>query len=303
MNELIKQDQQASLSIYDKIADPIAAAETMGDWFTRSGLFGCDKSEQGKMLALVCLMERKSPTEITRNYDIVQGRLRKKAMALHADFRSRGGKIRWIETGDDGIAAKAEFTFEGDTVTVSYSIEQAKAAGLVKSKSAWESNPGNMLRARVVSNGVGMLCPEIIAGESDEVEHVPAPAPKINLTKEEPKPVNVTEMPKQAKPAKAAPAEIVVEAEPEPAPAPKEEPKPETSRSMGEMDQETFDAMVKAMSENGIDHAKAIAYAQSQGWITAEQDLTDFPLAKARRIISQAASFARAINNWKGGTK
>lgn len=306
---LTTQPETNGLSIYDRIADPIQAAETLGNWFTRSGLFGCDKTEQGNMLALVCLLERKSPTEITRNYDIVQGRLRKKAMALHADFRARGGSIRWLNTGDEGQEATAEFSFEGQTLTLRYGIEQAKAAGLVKSKSAWETNPGNMLRARLLSNGIGMLCPEILAGESEEIEHAPAaPAAPLNLAKEEPKAANVEPMPKQApkpepKPAKAAPAVVDVEPEPEPEPVKQEEPKAAPVATSSGLDTETQIQLGEAMQAAQIDMVIAQQYARTQGWITPEQDLTDIPLAKARRIINQAPSFKRALDNWKGGAK
>lgn len=297
------QQETPGLSVFDRIQDPIQAAETLGNWFTRSGLFGCDKTEQGNMLALVCLLERKSPTEITRNYDIVQGRLRKKAMALHADFRARGGSIRWINTGDEGKEATAEFAFEGQTVTLRYGIEQAKAAGLVKSKSAWETNPGNMLRARLLSNGIGMLCPEILAGESEEIEHAPAePAAPLNFAKYNAKPAPVEQMPKP-KPAKAAPAVVDVEPEPEPEPVKQEETKAAPVATSSGLDTETQIQLGEAMQAAEIDMVVAQEYARAQKWITPDQDLTDIPLAKARRIINQAPSFKRALDNWKGGAK
>lgn len=292
MNELTKQEPTTGLSIYDRIADPIQAAEKLGDWFCRSGLFGCDKTEQGNMLALVCLTERKSPTEITRNYDIVQGRLRKKSMALHADFRARGGTIRWINTGDDGQEAKADFAFEGQTVTLSYSIESAKKAGLVKPKSAWETNPGNMLRARLLSNGIGMLCPEILAGETDEVEHAPAaPAVSLNLAKEDPKPANVEPLPKAEPPTKPEPQVVDVEAEPEPQPETKQET----------MSADLWASLTGTLKEHNVDLEKARIFALSKGWINDTQDLTDLPEKTVRQILSRTASFARAVAKIEGG--
>jgi hypothetical protein len=53
---------------------------------------------------------------------------------------------------------------------------------LIRPRSAWEKQPANMLRARVISNAVAMLAPEIYAGDAGEDESQPAPAKEIKLT-------------------------------------------------------------------------------------------------------------------------
>jgi hypothetical protein len=45
-----------------------------------------------------------------------------------------------------------------------YSIEDAKRAGLVKSGSSWEKYPQNMLFARAISSGVRIYCPDVFNG-------------------------------------------------------------------------------------------------------------------------------------------
>jgi hypothetical protein len=174
------------IQLYDKFANPLDAINQVGEFFAKSGLFGCEKQEQGKVLAMICLAEKKSPVEITRNYDIIGGKLRKKTVSSFADFRARGGKVRWIKTGDDGTEARAEFTFEGQAVELAFGIDAAKKQGLVRPNSNWEKTPGNMLRARLLSNAIGMLCPEIFAGE-DMADDLPTgPAPTIVLPAAEP---------------------------------------------------------------------------------------------------------------------
>jgi len=158
------------IQIYNRITDPVGAALQLGSSFARSGLFGCEKTETGTMLALACFAENKSPFEILRTYDIVDSKLRKKALAIHAEFRQRGGKVKWINSGKDGLKAEAEFSFEGQTLVESFTLEDAKKQNTVRPNSNWIKTPANMLRARVLSNAIGMLCPEIVAGADDVID-------------------------------------------------------------------------------------------------------------------------------------
>lgn len=197
------------ITLYERFTDPVTAIEKIGGIFAKCGFVGADRLEQGEYLAIVCMAERKSPVEIIRNYDIVMGKLRKKAIAAFADFRGRGGKVKWLAMGDDGKAAEGEFAFEGQTLKVRFTIEDAKRQGVVKAGSAWEKTPGNMLRARCLSNAIGMLCPEVFAGDDGESEAAPgpelkldpAPANVIPVHFAEPKSdlVNVNESPRPAK--------------------------------------------------------------------------------------------------------
>ena len=174
------------IALYEKLTNPVEAIERLGTMFAKSGMFGCERSEQGQLLAMICLAERKSPVEIMRTYDIIGGKLRKKALAALAEFRQRGGKHRWIKTGDEPAAkedereAVGEFEFEGSKITVHFSIAQARKAGAIfKVGSNWIKTPGNMLRARVASNAVAMLAPEIFAGEGEDAEPVPVAPLKL----------------------------------------------------------------------------------------------------------------------------
>jgi hypothetical protein len=150
--------------------------DRMGDWIARSTMFGCTRVEQGKILAMHCYVTGMSPVELLRIYDIIDGKLSKKSMAAAAEFRQKGGKYRWINQGDDGQEAAAEFTFEGQTLVVRYTIKDATRQGLVKPNSNWVKTPGNMLRARMMSNAIGMLAPEIYAGDEPSDAETPAPA-------------------------------------------------------------------------------------------------------------------------------
>lgn len=52
----------------------------------------------------------------------------------------------------------------GFEYTASFSMEDAKRAGLVKSGGAWESYPANMLRWRAVGYAIDMVFPDVVGG-------------------------------------------------------------------------------------------------------------------------------------------
>lgn len=193
------------IQLYTKLNDPISAIEKLGLMFAKSGMFGCERTEQGQVLAMICLAEMKSPTAIVRDYHIIDGKLSKKSLAALADFRVAGGKHKWIKTGDEAAKdedkeAIGEFEFQGNKLTVKFSMSDAKKAMLVRPKSAWDKQPANMLRARVVSNAVAMLAPEIYAGDAGENEPQPAAKEinlKVNPTEARPYGSDVVELPKQ----------------------------------------------------------------------------------------------------------
>lgn len=170
-----------AMTVYDRIA-PMEFVEKFGKVFWITGAGGAKTKEEGELLALACLCERKTIFEINREFHLMDGKLSMRADAMLAKFRERGGKHKWINTGDDGIEAECEFTFDGQTQVVRYSIEDAKRAGLVKEKGNWIKTPGNMLRSRVVSNAIRMIAPEVVAGyytpeeNEDIASDRPAPA-------------------------------------------------------------------------------------------------------------------------------
>ena len=61
-----------SVSMYDKLNDPTDAIEKLGTWFTKSGMYGCEKVEQGIVLALHCVSQKKDPLELLRTHHLIQ---------------------------------------------------------------------------------------------------------------------------------------------------------------------------------------------------------------------------------------
>lgn len=169
----IRSEQPGVMSVFDRI-EPMAFVEAFGRTFALTGAGGCKTVEDGKLMALACLCERKSIFDISREFHLMDGKLSMKAETMLARFRQKGGKHRWLKTGDDGQAAELELTFDGQTIVSRYTIEDAKQAKLIKTGGNWEKSPRTMLRARCCSEGVRMLAPEISGGyytpeENDDV--------------------------------------------------------------------------------------------------------------------------------------
>lgn len=161
--------EQKALSVYQKMADPLAFIEKMGMAIAKSGMFGCKNAESGQVLAMTCLSERKSPTEIARRYHIIDGKLSMKAGAMLADFKIRGNKYKVIERSPNRAAI--EMTNEFQTQTFELTWEEAQLEPFVYGKAkqlkdnyATPRIRMQMLWARVVSDGVEVMAPEISYG-------------------------------------------------------------------------------------------------------------------------------------------
>lgn len=153
---------------------------------------------------------------------------------MTAEFRRRGGKVRWLQLGDSGTA-EAEFEFEGQTLRMAFTLDDARKL-LGKGKDGkdridkpggnWEKDPGAMLRARLTSKAIRILAPEIVAGVytpeevqdfADDVAVKPAAARKAVADKRQ---AEVAEAVAAVSPAPVATPEPVIEVEFEAAPAP-----------------------------------------------------------------------------------
>jgi hypothetical protein len=111
---------------------------------------------------LIAQAEGRHPASAANDYNIIQGRPAKKADAMLRDFLSAGGKVTWLSLTD----TKAEATFAhpaGGTVTIAWDMARAKAAGL-GGTDMWAKYPRQMLRSRVVSEGIRTVFPGATSG-------------------------------------------------------------------------------------------------------------------------------------------
>lgn len=139
----------------------VSAMERMALAFAGSKLFGMATPDQALALCLLAQAEGQHPAAAARDYHIIQGKPSKKADAMLRDFLSSGGKVSdWVLT-DDRVSA----TFShpaGGTVTIDWDMARAKKAQL--NTPMWGKYPRQMLRARVVSEGVRTVFPMATSG-------------------------------------------------------------------------------------------------------------------------------------------
>ena len=143
---------------------PLEEVRDIAQAVAKSGLFNEFKNTDAAFaLMMLCQAEGLHPMQAVRRYHIIQGRPAMKADAMLAEFQLRGGRVKWVRCDHDAV--EAEFTSPGTdgTTKVTWSMEDAKRAGLA-GKDNWRGYTRQMLRARVISEGVRMTMPEVVCG-------------------------------------------------------------------------------------------------------------------------------------------
>jgi AraC-like DNA-binding protein len=171
-------------------AQSMAELIQVGELFARSGMFGACNPSAGFIIALTCYQEGLSAMEFVRTYHLIDGRPTKRSDALLAEFRKRGGRYKIIENSVN--RASIEATFEGQTHTFSYTMEDGRRTrdALQRNdslKENWQKRPDDMMWARVVSKMCRRLCPEINSGvyTPEEVQDFEATAARAELSPDE----------------------------------------------------------------------------------------------------------------------
>ncbi len=195
-------NELSTLGVYDRISDPMLAIKTLGRSIFLSGIFGLDKPEQGEILAMQCLVEKKSPLELARTYHFIQGQLAIRSDALLAKFQIAGGKVEWITRTDELV--EAVFS-KGDSkpVTIIASMKEYVGNGTAlgkdgKPKDNWKKWPRRMLTARAVSEGVRLVAPECCFGTYTVEELDASPSVRLNYPSQ-PTPASLDELVPEAK--------------------------------------------------------------------------------------------------------
>ena len=151
----------------------------MADSIVKSGFYGFKTKEQVMAVMLVAQAENKHPASVVQEYDIIQGKPALKSQAILARFQLSGGSVQW-----DVVTPKAvKGTFkhpQGGSLTVEWTIEMARQAGIYRDGSGWSKYPEDMLRARVISRAVRSIYPACILGHyaTEEVMDFDSPMPK-----------------------------------------------------------------------------------------------------------------------------
>lgn len=152
-----------ALAIREKQEVSIADMEKMAKFIVESKLFGISNVAQAVSLMLVAQSEGLHPAIAARDYHIIQGRPTMKADAMLARFQSSGGKVEWQAYSDDKVSALFSHPQSPKPILVEWDMKRAKQAEL-GGKDMWKKYPRQMLKARVVSDGIRLCAPGCCVG-------------------------------------------------------------------------------------------------------------------------------------------
>lgn len=176
--EQMSETSVGTLTVYERMPDPLAAQQSLGRDIAKSGFFGCGSIEQGNVLAMECFARGMPPMMLAERYHIIQNRLSMKADAMLAAFQKLGGWHNIIEYSPDACEIKFNPPPGKDEQPLIVRITWVDAQkekwpygkdgkdGKPTLKDNWSTPLGrqDMLWARVISRGVKKLRPEIAAG-------------------------------------------------------------------------------------------------------------------------------------------
>lgn len=203
------ETQAAALVPQVRSVSSISEVKQMAEAAARSGLFPSIKSPEAAFtLMMLCQAEGLHPIQALRRFDIVQGRVGMKADAMLGEFQQRGGTVEWLQ--HDAEKCSAVFSAPGlsKPVTVTWTMDDAKRAGLAGKSGPWQQYPRQMLRARVISEGVRMAMPAVVVGlyAPEEVQDFARPTAVVEAIVEPPKAVTPAPVTSVEGPTTSAPA-------------------------------------------------------------------------------------------------
>lgn len=149
---------------------PVDQIQTMAVSIAKSNLFGVKTPDQALALMLIAQAEGMHPAIAARDFHIINGRPALKADAMLARFQTAGGKVEWKTYTDEVVTAVVSHP-QGGSVEIKWTIDMANKAGLTKNPT-WKQYPRQMLRARVISEGIRTVFPGVAVGvyTPEEVE-------------------------------------------------------------------------------------------------------------------------------------
>ena len=166
---------------------PLQDMQTLAVAIAKSNLFGIKTPEQALVLMAIAHAEGRHPVEAARDYDIINGKPAKSAEAMMRDFIQAGGKCEWHALTD--TLADATFTHpQTGSVRIDWDMKRAMTA--FGKKDMYTKFPRQMLRSRVVSEGVRTLWPLATSGMyiPEEQADIPATTGRPSMPTSPPRP-------------------------------------------------------------------------------------------------------------------
>jgi hypothetical protein len=167
--EIVKFEQP---QIQRRSFDEVSA---MAKAIVESKLWGNTTFQQVVALMLMAEAEGRHVASAMQDYSVIQGKPSLKAEAMLARFQQAGGKVKWTCLTDERVAAIFSHA-QCEPVEIDWDMERAKQAQL--KSPMWAKYPRQMLRARVISEGVRTAFPGALGGmyAAEEVMEFEPPA-------------------------------------------------------------------------------------------------------------------------------
>jgi hypothetical protein len=217
---------EPSRSIVRNVSD----LQALGTALASSGMFGKCSPGKGLVIWTICDQKGIDLLRFLQTYHVTdRGQISMRADRAYMNYRKLGGTLVWDEYSKTRAAAR--FTYaEFKELPIEYTIKEAIEAELVRDGSQWKKDPGAMLRARVLTRGIRMVCPEALDGfyTPEELEIMESIEPTPPDTKPQwlargappdTKPTRLATAPpaqpaqsKSTKQAQASPAQVAAEA-------------------------------------------------------------------------------------------
>jgi hypothetical protein len=172
------------LAVRSNVTDQLdlGKIQVLGQAMAQSGFFADSRQEAQAVVKIVAGVELGiGPVAAMRGIRIVEGRVEYAAGLVASLIKRAGYRYKIVESSE--TRCEIEFFERPDSDaeweslgSADFTIDEAKRAGLVKSRSAWESYPSDMLFNRALTRGARRYCPDVFQGaayaEGEAIEHV-----------------------------------------------------------------------------------------------------------------------------------
>lgn len=177
------------------LALTVNEVEKVGTIFYQSGVFTDIKSAAQAVVKIMAGQEMGLPPMYAmQNFYLVNGKVGTTAQLVAALIKRTMGRYdyRVVEWSDQQCSIMF-YEHGKETLKSTFSLDDARRAGLIKSGGAWEKYPRDLLFARALMQGARKAAPDVVMGlytkeELDSIEPAPS-APRVSVTVESPPPV------------------------------------------------------------------------------------------------------------------
>lgn len=112
----------------------------------------------------------------------VQGKIEIAAVMMNAMIRRAGHRIDILESSNEKCTLKGTRKESGETAQITFTINDAKVAGIFKAGGGWEKYTSDMLFARAISRLARRLFPDVIGSMYVEGEISDSQEDKVETT-------------------------------------------------------------------------------------------------------------------------